>query len=55
MKTYEELRQIALKENVPDNKVYIGIWIRLNGYKKIKRTIVNNKFVWLYDKTQITE
>lgn len=23
--TYEELREIALKENIPDNKVSIGI------------------------------
>lgn len=48
--TYEELRQIALKDNIADNKVSIGIWAKINGYEKVKREIRNNKFVWLYRK-----
>lgn len=48
--TYDELRKLAIKEGVADNKVSIGIWAKLKGYIKIKREIRNNKFVWVYTK-----
>ena len=48
--TFEELREIAIKENVADNKVSIGLWAKIRGYKKAKREIRNNKFIYLYRK-----
>lgn len=32
--TYTELRDIALKNNIADNKVSIGLWAKFMGYKK---------------------
>lgn len=37
--TYEELRILAIKEDIPDNKVSIGIYAKMNGYYQIKRQI----------------
>lgn len=48
--TFEELRDIATNENVADNKVSVGLWAKIKGYKKAKRVIRNNKFVYLYRK-----
>lgn len=48
--TYEEIRQQAIKENIADNKVSIGLWAKISGYIKIKRVIKENKFIWLYSK-----
>ena len=32
--TYQELRELALKHGIRDNKVHIGIWIQTQGYQK---------------------
>ena len=32
--TYEDLRQMALKEDVNDNYAAIGLWIKRHGYIK---------------------
>ena len=39
MITFKELRNIALKNGVVDDKVHIGIWAQQNGYikKRIQR------------------
>lgn len=35
--TFQELRVIAIKKGVPDNKTEIGIWAKNNGYNKIRK------------------
>lgn len=35
--TFEQLRLIAVKNNVPDNKTEIGIWAKNNGFYKIRK------------------
>lgn len=37
--TYEELRILAIKEDIPDNKVSIGMYAKMNGYYQIKKQI----------------
>lgn len=37
--TFNQVRELAIKDNSNDNKVSIGIWARLNGYIKIKKQI----------------
>ena len=32
--TYQELRELALKHGIRDNKVHIGVWIQTQGYQK---------------------
>ena len=32
--TYQELRELALKYGIRDNKVHIGVWIQTQGYQK---------------------
>ena len=32
--SYDELRKLALKKEIPDNKIAIGLWIKMNGYKR---------------------
>ena len=34
--TYEEIREKALKHNIPDNKFQIGMWAQFNGYMRRK-------------------
>ena len=47
--TFDELREIALKNGIVDNKVHIGIWAQQNGY--IKRRIQKNyKIRYYYEK-----
>ncbi len=46
--TFEELREIAIKDGISDNKVSVGLWAKIKGYKKAKREIRNNKFIYLY-------
>jgi hypothetical protein len=47
--TYEQIREIALKQNIPDNRVSIGIWAQNNGYFK-KRKQINKKVLTYYFK-----
>lgn len=36
---YSDIRELALKDNIADNKVSIGIWAKLNGWiKKCSKT-----------------
>jgi len=35
--TYQQLKDIALKELIADNKVSVGIWAQNNGYYKIRK------------------
>lgn len=35
--TFEQLRLIAVKNNVPDNKTEIGIWAKNNGFYKMRK------------------
>ena len=44
--TYTELRDIALKNNIADNKVSIGLWAKFMGYKK--RRIQDEGKVYIY-------
>lgn len=37
--TFTDIRIIAVKEGVPDNKVEIGIQAKNNGYYQIKKRI----------------
>lgn len=39
MFNFEELRDVAIKVGVPDNRVHIGVWIRLQGYIKQRKQI----------------
>ncbi len=39
--TYKDLRLLAIKDNIPDNKISIGIWAKINGYFQIKKRIDN--------------
>jgi len=46
---YEQIREIALKQNISDNRVSVGIWAQNNGYYK-KRKQINNKVSTYYFK-----
>ena len=35
--TFTDIRIIAVKEGVPDNKTEIGIWAKNNGYYKMRK------------------
>jgi hypothetical protein len=35
--TFQDLRVIAVKNGVPDNKTEIGIWAKNNGFYKIRK------------------
>ena len=37
--TFQELRELALKYGIRDNKVHIGVWIQTQGYRKQRRQI----------------
>lgn len=58
MKTYKEderlkfsdIRELALKEGVEDNKVSIGIWAKQNGYKKKQSKDKNRRNYVYYSK-----
>jgi len=47
--TFEELRRLALAQNIDDSKTIIGIWAKLNGYSK-KRRQRDNKVYTVYIK-----
>ena len=48
--SYDDIRDLATKAGIADNKVSIGLWAKIKGFVKVKREIRNNKFVWLYRK-----
>lgn len=45
--TYEEIREKALKQGVPDTKLHIGLWAQFNGYVK-QRKSRSGKSKYLY-------
>lgn len=47
--TFEELRELAMAQNVDDSKTTIGIWAKLNGFSK-KRKQKDNKVYTVYIK-----
>lgn len=50
---FEELRKLALVEQIPDNKVSIGIWAKIKGYKKKRKQKHNVVSVMYYlDRTK---
>ena len=53
--TYDELRELAVKEGVSDNKISVGMWAKFNGYTRYKRKIKDNKVTWTYIKSQNDE
>jgi hypothetical protein len=46
--TFEQLRLIAVKNNVPDNKTEIGIWAKNNGYYQMKKRKDNKVRIYYY-------
>ena len=45
--TYHEIRIKALKNNVRDNKLQIGMWAQFNGYMK-RRVHRNGRYYTVY-------
>lgn len=39
MLTYNEIRLLAIHNGIADNKVSIGIWLKMQGYKKVRKQI----------------
>lgn len=48
--TFNEVRELAIKNDSKDNKVSVGIWAKLNGYIKIKKQIDKHRII-LYIRT----
>ena len=46
---YEEIRELALADNSKADKVSVGIWARLKGYKKIRKTLNKKTTIYYYD------
>lgn len=40
---FDDLRDLALLNGIPDNKIYIGVWAKLNGYIKKSSKDKNRK------------
>ena len=49
--TYQEIRIKALKNNVRDNKLQIGMWSKFNGYMK-RREHWNGRYYTEYIQLQ---
>ena len=49
--TFQDLRVIAVKNGVPDNKTEIGIWAKNNGYYKMRKQ--KDKKVTTYPSEQL--
>ena len=47
--TFEELRELAMAQNVDDSKTTIDIWAKLNGFSK-KRKQKDNRVYTVYIK-----
>lgn len=46
---YEEIRELALADNSKADKVSVGIWARLKGYKKIRKTLNKKTTIYYYE------
>ncbi len=46
--TFAEIREMALREGIADNKVSIGLYAKVKGYKKICKKDKNKKSVYYY-------
>ena len=49
--TFDQIRELAIKDNIPDNKVSIGVWAKYKGYIK-KRKQKHNKVSIMYCKDE---
>lgn len=47
--TFEQLKEMALKDGITGNKVAVGIWAKMNGFLKKKKQI-NKRRITLYFK-----
>ena len=51
MYTYNQIRQLAISKGIADNKVSIGIFAKIAGYKKVKKQInKERKIYYVLDK-----
>lgn len=48
--TYQELRELAIKAGIPDHKIAVGMWIKLQGYVKHHYTNKDRKSSYFYTK-----
>lgn len=54
MLNYNEIRQLATRNGIADNKVSIGIWIKIQGYKKVRKQIDGKrKIYYVLDKNSV--
>lgn len=53
--TFDDLRELAVKEGIKDNKVSVGMWAKFNGYTRYKRKIRDNRIIWTYVKAKKDE
>lgn len=37
--TYEQLKEKATKEGIPDSRMYISFWAQTHGYVKVRKQI----------------
>lgn len=52
--TYQDIREIALRHGIKDNKVSIGIWANLFGFVKKRKMIKGTNYLF-YFKTSGSE
>lgn len=45
--TYQELRELALRHGIRDNKVHIGVWLQTQGYqnREYRLTALEKHFI----------
>ena len=48
--TYQDIRVMAIKDGIPDNKVSIGIWAKLKGYYQTKKMTDGKSTILYYKK-----
>ena len=53
--TFDDLRELAVKEGIKDNKVSVGMWAKFNGYTRYKRKIRDDRIIWTYVKAKKDE
>ena len=46
--TFQQIREIALHDGIADNKVSIGIYAKVKGYKKICKKDKDKKSYYYY-------
>jgi len=54
MLNYSKIRQLATSKGIADNKVSIGIWIKYQGYKKVRKQVDGKRQIfYVLDKKTI--